>query len=160
MRQLFNISDEEKQRILEMHSPKKVMIEQTLTPMSINVVKVGDQANLYDDMENKNLRFRVTIDRVKQDEAGTVNLKVVTSDAAGTKKKMNLTFKCNEDFFFGGKEVITGTGDTDEEKDIKFFGTDFKNKLRQQFCQKTKAGIWVPKAKFASVTMDKSEPMV
>lgn len=84
MKKLFNISDEEKQRILEMHSPKKTISEQTLGAGTASEIKRGALINLYDTSLNLDNRY-IVLD-INQDMAGVTTLKVKTSGGGITKK--------------------------------------------------------------------------
>lgn len=156
MKSLFHISDDEKLRILEMHSSKKVMTEQRLEPRAVELVKRGDTVNLYTDDKMATEPDRYHIEKVMQDENGIIRLRVHTSVAGRGKETLALTFKCNEGFFNAGE-----TTDAEGVKTItKYYSTDFSNKVRSQFCQKNQSGHWVPKAKFASIGTVSPEPMV
>jgi len=154
MKNLFTISEEEKLRILEMHSAQKVITEQTLGSGSSTEIKRGDLINLYDNLKKLDNRYIVL--EVSQDTAGVISLKVKTS-GGGDKVRMNLTFRCADEMLTSDiKETDPNTPDA-EPTAKTFTSTTVVPALRRKFCQKNKAGQWVPKAAFASLGTPESQ---
>ena len=149
MKKLFLISEEEKQRILEMHSAKKVMTEQVLQPTS-NLVKPGLKINLYTDEANMEAPVRYTIVKIDEHTLGVINITVKTEEHGGGKDTKTLSFSCADNGLVSSEKSVDAEGN---EVTPKFYSKSFVPALRAQFCQKNKAGQWVPKAAFASAGM-------
>jgi hypothetical protein len=163
MKNLFNdISQDEKNRILEMHSVKKNVISeqpnlgggtrptqtprprpnrpsqnQTVAPpQPIKELKVGTIINIYDDPTLKSQPV-VSGPVEKMSNNGVKGVRIELSDRMGV-----VTFKCGQPFleFF----IEDKLSETD-----KFFNPELVQTLTTQFCTKNKSGIMVPKAAFA-----------
>ena len=61
-----------------------------------------------------------------------------------------LSFKCADNGLVSSEKSVDAEGN---EVTTKFYSKSFVPALRAQFCQKNKAGQWVPKAAFASAGM-------
>ena len=157
MKKLFNISDEERQRILEMHTPKKTISEQTLMPTAQDI-KRGALINLYDEKNKLDKRFILL--NIVQDLNGVVRLKLKSSqtDLAGktTQEQVKVMFRCADEFL---QTDIEKEGTTSDEV-IKYKSDSLVKQMRKNFCQKNNAGQWVPKAAFASSGMDSGQATV
>lgn len=158
MRSTFSVSEEEKMRILEMHSPKRTIVEQVLMP-SVPDIKRGETINLYD--ENNKLNKRFVISKVVQDLNGVVRIDFKSSQTsiAGKtqKQEVKVSYKCADEHL-----------ETDIEKEnvqeqevaptvIKYKSDSFVKRLRKKFCMKNSKGEWVPKADFASTDVEPSD---
>lgn len=158
MKKLFLISEEEKQRILEMHSPKKVVSEQLIPSKPTGGVKSGTEINLYPDAANAEPPTRFKIVDVHSDPDGTVSLEVLTREHKGGKAKLKMTYMCANDFLGDGKTIILHKMNPDAPEGVvgavlnytKLYSSSFVSALRNQFCQKNQKGLWVPKAAYAS----------
>lgn len=152
MKNTFLVSDEEKQRILEMHSPKKVIIEQTLMP-KVEQIKKGSTVNLYDEKNQLDKRFMLL--DIKQDMSGVVKMLFKTSQTPLTGGKstesVKVLFRCANEFL----ETDIEKEDADGEV-IKYKSDAFVKQLRKNFCEKNKSGQWVPKAAFAAAGSEPS----
>lgn len=154
MKNLFNnISQDEKNRILEMHSAKKSVIsEQSERPAEIvrPLPKPlnGQTVNLYRDKGETQLFSTVKI--LKPVKEGNI-IKVMLD----TKKKLNgltryLEFEC------GKSEpvvLIKGTNPQNyEQKELRpigLFNLKFLKRLQSEYCATSRGGVSVPKADFA-----------
>jgi hypothetical protein len=165
MKNLFNdISQDEKNRILEMHSVKKNVISEqpilgggtrpvsrpsggarpnipaqnqtVVPPQPIKELKVGTIINIYDDPTLKSQPV-VSGPVEKMSNNGVKGVRIELSDRMGV-----VTFKCGQPFleFF----IEDKLSETD-----KFFNPELVQTLTTQFCTKNKSGIMVPKAAFA-----------
>jgi hypothetical protein len=167
MKKLFNISQEEKNRILEMHSAKKnVISEQGLTVPPIGggtrpAPRPGGgtqpnrpiQNQKPVSQSNKELKVGETINIYdditlasqpvvsgpveKITNYGVEGIRIELSDNMGA-----VTFKCGQPFLeFRMEDKLSNTD--------RFFNPDLVKTLTTQFCTKNSSGIMVPKAKFA-----------
>lgn len=158
MRSTFSVSEEEKMRILEMHSPKRTIVEQVLMP-SVPDIKRGETINLYDETNKLDKRF--VISKVVQDLNGVVRIDFKSSQTsiAGKtqKQEVKVSYKCADEHL-----------ETDIEKEnvqeqevaptvIKYKSDSFVKRLRKKFCMKNSKGEWVPKADFASTDVEPSD---
>ena len=165
MKNLFNnISQDEKNRILEMHSVKKNVISEqpilgggtrpvsrpsggtrpnipaqnqtVVPPQPIKELKVGTIINIYDDPTLKSQPV-VSGPVEKMSNNGVKGVRIELSDRMGV-----VTFKCGQPFleFF----IEDKLSETD-----KFFNPELVQTLTTQFCTKNSSGIMVPKAAFA-----------
>jgi hypothetical protein len=165
MKNLFNdISQDEKNRILEMHSAKKNVIseqpslgggtrpvsspgggtrpnrpsqnQRVAPPQPIKELKVGTIINIYDDPTLTSQPV-VSGPVEKMSNNGVKGVRIELSDRMGV-----VTFKCGQPFleFF----IEDKLSETD-----KFFNPELVQTLTTQFCTKNKSGIMVPKAAFA-----------
>jgi hypothetical protein len=159
---LNNISQEEKNRILEMHSFKKNVISeqpnlgggtrptqtprprpnrpsqnQTVAPPKpIKELKVGTIINVYDDSTLKSQPV-VSGPVEKMSNNGVKGIRIELSDNMGA-----VTFKC-------GKSSLEFFNE-DNPFDIgEVFNPELVQTLTTQFCTKNSSGIMVPKAAFA-----------
>ena len=165
MKNLFNnISQDEKNRILEMHSAKKNVISeqpitvppigggtrrvprpgggtrqsQNQTPVSqpSGGLKVGEIINIYDDITLTSQPV-VSGPVEKMSNNGVKGIQIELSDKMGV-----VTFKCGQPFLeFYVEDKLSETD--------KFFNDDLVKQLTTQFCTKNSSGIMVPKAKYA-----------
>ena len=155
MKNLFNnISQDEKNRILEMHSANKnVISEQSATPPQRIIPSLpkplnGQTVNLYRDKGETQLFSTVKI--LKPVKEGNI-IKVMLD----TKKKLNgltryLEFEC------GKSEpvvLIKGTNPQNyaqkELRPIGLFNLKFLKRLQSEYCATSRGGVSVPKADFA-----------
>jgi hypothetical protein len=162
MKNLFNdISQDEKNRILEMHSTKKNVIseqnpllggtrrtptptrpnrpsqnQRVAPPQPIKELKVGAIINIYDDPTLTSQPV-VSGPVEKMSNNGVKGVRIELSDRMGV-----VTFKCGQPFleFF----IEDKLSETD-----KFFNPELVQTLTTQFCTKNSSGIMVPKAAFA-----------
>ena len=162
MKNLFNnISQDEKNRILEMHSAKKSVIsEQSLTPVQKTINSLpkpkpidasridGQTVNLYRDKGETNLFGTVKI--LKPVKEGNI-IKVMLD----SKKKINgltryLEFKCTA---IESVLVFKGTNPQNyaqkELRPIELFNLKFFKRLQSEYCATSRGGVSVPKADFA-----------
>jgi hypothetical protein len=136
MKNLFNnISNEEKNRILEMHSAKKNVISE----QNIKKVAEGTIINLYiDPNESQQPVIHDEIEDITMN--GNVGLTLHLS------QNPTVTFECGKSWLMLGKDGQV-PDDTDEKN--KRFNKKLVKALTNQFCQSNKQGVKVPKADFA-----------
>jgi len=160
MRSTFSVSEEEKMRILEMHSPKRTIVEQVLMP-SVPDIKRGETINLYDETNKLDKRF--VISKVVQDLNGVVRIDFKSSQTSlggvTTKQEVKVSYRCADDYL---ETDIEKEGVQEQEKEvastkIKYKSDSFVNRLRKKFCMKNSKGQWVPKADFASTDVEPSD---
>ena len=157
MKNLFNkISQDEKNRILEMHSAKKnVISEQNATsptpkpkPSPKPKPLDGQTVNLYRDKGETNLFGTVKI--LKPVKEGNT-IKVILDNPKRLEGVTRyLEFKC------GNSEpmvLIKGTNPQNyKEKELKpigLFNLKFLKRLESEYCTVSRGGVFVPKADFA-----------
>ncbi len=160
MRSTFSVSEEEKMRILEMHSPKRTIVEQVLMP-SVPDIKRGETINLYDETNKLDKRFMIS--KVVQDLNGVVRIDVKSSQTSlggkSQKQEVKVSYKCKDEHL----ETDIEKENVQEQKDevapevIKYKSDSFVNRLRKKFCMKNSKGEWVPKADFASTNVEPSD---
>jgi hypothetical protein len=160
MKNLFNnISQDEKNRILEMHSAKKNVIseqrETSLTPVN------GQTVNLYLDKREKkpyssdlftnspkifSSQVKIKYPRKEGDIVKVLLANPVRKALSGVTRY--LEFKC------GSSELIMkGTNPPNsvekEVKPIPLFNLEFVKRLASEYCATSRGGVSVPKADFA-----------
>lgn len=163
MKNLFNdISQDEKNRILEMHSAKKNIISEqnpfsgqpsrtrptpTPTPKPSGAVNVpqpkkvveGMTVNLYNDYGQSQQPERHTIVKIKENN-GMVELQL-DKDAELSLSAPKLVFKCGDN----NMEMTSNVMDTGK----RVYNKELVKSLQNQFCMTNKQGTTVPKADFA-----------
>lgn len=158
MRSTFSVSEEEKMRILEMHSPKRTIVEQVLMP-SVPDIKRGETINLYDETNKLDKRF--VISKVVQDLNGVVRIDFKSSQTsiAGKtqKQEVKVSYKCADDHLETNIEKENVQEQEVAPTVIKYKSDSFVNRLRKKFCMKNSKGEWVPKADFASTDVEPSD---
>jgi hypothetical protein len=149
MKNLFNnISQDEKNRILEMHSAKNNVISEqnairpTPTPKPLPKPIDGQTVNLYRDKGETNLFGTFKIIKLVK-EGNTI--KVILDNPKrleGVNKY--LEFKC------GNSEPIVFMKGTDPHNyNLGLFNLKFLNRLSSEHCATSRGGVRVPKADFA-----------
>lgn len=158
MRSTFSVSEEEKMRILEMHSPKRTIVEQVLMP-SVPDIKRGETINLYDETNKLDKRF--VISKVVQDLNGVVRIDFKSSQTsiAGKtqKQEVKVSYKCADDHLETNIEKENVQEQEVAPTVIKYKSDSFVKRLRKKFCMKNSKGEWVPKADFASTDVEPSD---
>ncbi len=136
MKSLFtNISQEEKNRILEMHSAKKnVISEQSIFPSK--KVTEGMTINLYyNSDESGQPQLSDKIITIKRGFNQDVSL-IMSTD-------VSINFKCGDNW------VTMNEIDKPSDENPRLYNKKLINSLTNQFCQSNKQGTTVPKADFA-----------
>ena len=158
MRSTFSVSEEEKMRILEMHSPKRTIVEQVLMP-SVPDIKRGETINLYDETNKLDKRF--VISKVVQDLNGVVRIDFKSSQTsiAGKtqKQEVKVSYKCADEHLETNIEKENVQEQEVAPTVIKYKSDSFVKRLRKKFCMKNSKGEWVPKADFASTDVEPSD---
>ena len=177
MKNLFNdISQDEKNRILEMHSAKKnVISEQGIqqipdfgaetqpsptpkpSPKPTPISLVGKTVNLYRDKDETKIFNNIKIKDVKQGGSFGNNTKFTINYENGA--GASLMFKCGESdgtptnaLEYLNREGVAipvvqmGGGDSSENY---LYNSKFVSSLKQQYCTTSSGGSSVPKADFA-----------
>lgn len=159
MRSTFSVSEEEKMRILEMHSPKRTIVEQVLMP-TVPDIKRGETINLYDETNKLDKRFMIT--KVVQDLNGVVRIDVKSSQTSlggkSQKQEVKVSYKCADEHLETDIEKeVEGAKEGETPQVIKYKSDSFVKRLRKKFCMKNSKGEWVPKADFASTGVEPSD---
>ena len=154
MNKLFNISQEEKNRILEMHSVKKNVISEqgvifpSPTPNPSPKPVNGKTVNLYKDKGETQLFSTVKI--LKPVKEGNI-VKIMIDNAGrigGTYRY--LEFKCGT-----SEPIVLLKGKNPQNfkqrelEPMALFNLKFLQSLEQQYCTVSRGGSFVPKADFA-----------
>ena len=158
MKNLFNdISQEEKDRILEMHSGKKNIISEqvlsTNTPQTKPTPKptpkpiIGKTVNFYRDKgETKLFKDLKIIKAVK--EGDIIKITYDRPEKKGFTRF--LEFKCGTEPFV----YIKGTNPPNFKQTVltplPLFNLEFLRTLNDKYCAVSRSGAWVPKADFAT----------
>lgn len=159
MRSTFSVSEEEKMRILEMHSPKRTIVEQVLMP-TVPDIKRGETINLYDETNKLDKRFMIS--KVVQDLNGVVRIDLKSSQSSlggkSQKQEVKVTYKCKDNYLETDIEKESVQEQQEEASPFITYKSDsFVNRLRKKFCMKNSKGEWVPKADFASTDVEPSD---
>ena len=155
MKSLFtNISQEEKNRILEMHSAKKNVISEQSTPSgTINVPKSkkvveGMTINLYNDKSESSQPKTYKIINIIDEGSDGIKFELRGKDSS-LYNPLNpfliheyILFNCNR----GGIRKNYKPKKWDDEP---VYNKQFETSIKNQFCQKNKQNITVPQADFA-----------
>jgi len=162
MKNLFNnISQDEKNRILEMHSAKKnVISEQNETSPTPKLTPIyGQTVNLYLDKREKKLFnsnlytnspkvFSSQFKILKPVKEGNIIKVILDNPGRLSGVTRYLEFKC------GSSELIMkGTNPPNsvekEVKPIPLFNLEFVKRLASEYCATSRGNVSVPKADFA-----------
>ena len=159
MKNLFNkISQDEKNRILEMHSVKKnVISEQSETSSKPKLTPIyGQTVNLYLDKREKKLFnsnlytnspkvFSSQFKIFKPVKEGNIIKVILDNPGRLSGVTRYLEFKC------GNSELIMkGTNPPKTEVEpIPLFNLEFVKRLELEYCATSRGGVSVPKADFA-----------
>jgi hypothetical protein len=159
MRSIFTVSQEEKMRILEMHSPKRTLVEQVLMPSTPDIKK-GETINLYDETNKLDKRFMIS--KVVQDLNGTERIDFKSSQTSiggkTQKQEVGVSYKCQDEHLETDIEKEVEPAKEGENVEvIKYKSDSFVKRLRKKFCMKNSKGEWVPKADFASTSAQASD---
>lgn len=156
MKNLFNdISQDEKNRILEMHSNKKNVISEQgalfptpkPTPKPKQISLEGKTVNLY--LDKGETQLLSTFKIVKPVKEGNT-IKIMTANSGGVGGVRYLEFRCgvNEPVVF-----LKGTNPKNfkekEHTPVALYNLKFLRNLEQQYCTTSRGGVSVPKADFA-----------
>jgi hypothetical protein len=161
MKNLFNnISQEEKNRILEMHSAKKNVISEQFElddkprpNQKINIV--GKTVNLYRDKFSKNLMVQLKIISDIQDPASKkvkigVDINPFVKKGFKNVNKVELVFNCETSDDDGFLVLINGKPFIDGNSKVftHLFNPNLIGRLLEKYCSFNDSSKFVPKADF------------